>query len=472
MYHFIYSRTFLFVLIMAIVAKLLLIDYGFFGDNIPVLSTPAHYLYDNGLFNFIYPLEINNGDPQLVQFSIALLWTLFGKTLWVVHLLCLIFLIFLIFQLYKLSAKLIDKEYVPFVFILLLADPTLMAQALLITPDLFVMVFAIWAINLILSDHRKLLGLPFLLLCMSSRRGILICFGLMLFCLLKELIENRTNVFTFVKKYFFAFLPAAIFVLLFIIWRMVTVGWFFANNSENASWAGLGEIVGLKDFFVNCIILGRWFLDFGRIFLWIPMIYIIAKYRTQIKGSDKLKSLIILFSCVFVVMCCVTLTISNPFGPRYFILHYTIFALILSILIIKNIDKRFIKPIFLILIALLLSGNLWIYPEKIAQGWDSSMAHLPYYNLRNQTIQFLEDEDIDFKDVGVGSPMTNQFRYTSVNDDIRRFSNINPDSNQWLIYSNISNLEDPMIIKVKKEYKLVKRFSKYGVFMEVRQKIE
>ena len=39
----------------------------------------------------------------------------------------------------------------------------------------------------------------------------------------------------------------------------------------------------------------------------------------------------------------------------------------------------------------LLSGHFWIYPEPIAKGWDATLAHLPYFQLKQQALDLLGD---------------------------------------------------------------------------------
>ena len=52
----------------------------------------------------------------------------------------------------------------------------------------------------------------------------------------------------------------------------------------------------------------------------------------------------------------------------------------------------------------LLSGNFWVYPQPISTGWDSTLAHLPYYKLRNEMLQYIDNQGIKCSDVGTAFP--------------------------------------------------------------------
>lgn len=161
-------------------------------------------------------------------------------------------------------------------------------------------------------------------------------------------------------------------------------------------------------------------------------------------------------------MLAVTIPISNPFGPRYYLMGYITFTLIVSMLIIQFIQPKYLKPIFVLLILTSLSGNFWVYPEKISQAWDGSLAHYPYFTTRMELIHYLEENNIDFSDVG--SSLYLDITDPQVNK--RRFPNIDLEENKWVIYSNIYNSDDEFIDTIK-TYQLEKRFSHGALFMDL-----
>lgn len=48
----------------------------------------------------------------------------------------------------------------------------------------------------------------------------------------------------------------------------------------------------------------------------------------------------------------------------------------------------------------LLAGNFLIYPQQIAQAWDATPAHIPYYEQTEAAIDFLQQQNIPLTSVG------------------------------------------------------------------------
>jgi len=119
------------------------------------------------------------------------------------------------------------------------------------------------------------------------------------------------------------------------------------------------------------------------------------------------------------------------------------------------------------LIVLLFSGNFWIYPEKLAQSWDSSLSNLAYFDLRNQTIKYFVDKNVDLELVGVGFPMYHLFEYVDLNsNDKRHFNSLDYKKNKWIVYSNVFNSSDKDIEQLK-NMTFICEFRRANVFMRI-----
>jgi hypothetical protein len=168
-------------------------------------------------------------------------------------------------------------------------------------------------------------------------------------------------------------------------------------------------------------------------------------------------------------MCFVTIPIANQFGARYFIIHYTIFSIILAKIIIHFMSECKAKLSIIMLTLLLFGGNFWIYPEHLSQSWDSSLSNLSYFELRKQTIDYLKEQKVDIKNVGVGFPMYTQFDYVDLNSDKQHFEGLDFNKNDWAIYSNVFNCSDEDIDGYK-SWILTKEFKRGGAFMRIYKK--
>jgi hypothetical protein len=87
----------------------------------------------------------------------------------------------------------------------------------------------------------------------------------------------------------------------------------------------------------------------------------------------------------------------------------------------------------------LISGNAWIYPERISQGWDSSLAHLPYYKARNQMINYIKQKNLPLSDIGTAFPNTALFKYIDLTEEEVGFAEKDLKKNTYIFYSNIMN---------------------------------
>jgi hypothetical protein len=453
--------TLILVILVYTFFKYSFIQTGMFWDSITILSRPATYLFENGILNFHYPATFDNGDPQLVPFYIALIWKIFGRSLFITQLAFLPIGVSILIQLYRLTSKLFSVKFIPYIFLLLAFDPTFMSLTLGMYQDTFLILFSILIINALLDKKRKRMMIFMVLLCLVSRRGMLLTFGFMLTYYLHLRFVEKYSILKTLKLILIPYLPPILVVFSFIGWRLWVYGWFFTTDQTNT-----GELVSFNGICRNLLILIRWFIDDGRIFLWIFFTYFIIKTKEKSDFFKQNSFTVLLFFILLLVMISVTLPLANPFGARYFVIQYVLFAIILSKIIISTVSEKTAKKIILLASILLFMGNFWIYPEKLSQSWDSSLAHLPYFELRKQTIAFFEKNNIDFQTVGVEFPMTSSFKYVDINDDKRKFENIDFKKNKWVVYSNIFNFTDEQI-EQSKSWILIKEFHQVGIFMKI-----
>jgi hypothetical protein len=149
-----------------------------------------------------------------------------------------------------------------------------------------------------------------------------------------------------------------------------------------------------------------------------------------------------------------------------------IFSLFAGFLIFNFINKEKIKfLLFAIILTGLLSGNLWIYPKKISQGWDSSLAQLNYFKLRKNMIGYMQKENIKITETGCTFPNIAQTKYLELNEDTTAFANLNTEENKYILYSNIYNdFSKENIIKIRENYTKIKSYKSNGVFLELYKK--
>lgn len=162
----------------------------------------------------------------------------------------------------------------------------------------------------------------------------------------------------------------------------------------------------------------------------------------------------------------------NLLAHRYLIPIYLSFSFFTATFLFSNFVNQKLKYTLSILwISCLISGNFIIYPDKIAKGWDSTLAHLPYYELRLKAIDYLDEKKIDFKETSSFFPNTASIDRIDLNHDYRNFNNYDGTS-QYVFYSNIYNITDDEYDEIhnKDSYEVVKKFENKGIYITVFKK--
>lgn len=114
-----------------------------------------------------------------------------------------------------------------------------------------------------------------------------------------------------------------------------------------------------------------------------------------------------------------------------------------------------------------------MYPDKIAKGWDSTLAHLPYYELRHQAVAYIDKEKIEYNQVQSFFPNLATMNLIDLNKDERRFTFYNGNG-KYVFYSNIFNVSDQEYDEIHNPatYKCIKHFESQQVFIDIFEKIK
>jgi hypothetical protein len=125
---------------------------------------------------------------------------------------------------------------------------------------------------------------------------------------------------------------------------------------------------------------------------------------------------------------------------RYLLPAFLLFALLTGYILLekyKSVQGK--KILYILSILILISGSFWKYPDKIATGWDSTLAYLPYIDIKREMIQSLDDQRIDLSTVGTLTPNLSPINLTELNNDGRKFSPLNLKTQKYVFYTNVCN---------------------------------
>lgn len=446
-------------------------DHAFFWDTVQLASKHAHWYYEQSFQAFFLPETINSGHPPLFGMYVALCWCIFGKSLFVSHFSMLPFLLGIGWFLYEIGAYFGNIKLAKYLILLVTIDPFFAGQSILVSPDIVLIFAFVWCLFSILKANY--LGIIFsaILLGLISMRGMMVTFSLYLWwCfttifLQKDFIHSPVNICRVLYKNILPFLPAGIIASTFLITHYLNFGW--VGYHPNSPWAGSFEGVNFIELLKNVGILGWRFLDFGRLFLWGTLAWCFWKIGvSNILRKDtptfQLISLILILSLILTPSL---LLHKGLLSHRYLLPIVLSITLLFYHLCFQIIQHKMIQNIiFSITIIGLLTGNLWIYPKQIAQGWDATLAHVPYYHLRKKMINYIEQQEIPPTKIGTVFPNIGPFEIYDLNKNQIGFVKKDFTTNEYFFYATVFNdLSDADLLALEKNWEIVQQFETFGI---------
>lgn len=450
-------------------------ENGFFWDTIQLASEHASYYFDNNFSNILLPVWLDSGHIPAFGMYIALIWKIFGKSVEISHLAMLPFAFGIVWQINNLCKRFIPEKYVGIALILVFIDASLMSQITLVSPDVPLVFFFLWALNSIFNNRKLFILISILCLFLTSMRGMMLSICLIFLDVYVNYGFKKNITKDYIQlllKRAILYSPALLLFIVFSIYHYQATGWI--GYHKDSPWADCFERVDFKGFIRNIFFLGWRLIDFGRIGVWLVFILLFIKYKTLIFKDTKNHALYYLFIVIIILLPLNMLWAKNLMGHRYLIPIYLSFSLLtVSLLFSDFVKSQYRLLLIFIWLIVSLTGNLWIYPNKIAKGWDSTLAHLPYYKLRQETLSYLDSNKIDFKDVDTFFPNYYSLDDIDLNNDKRYFDNYTIENkSKYILYSNIFNVDDNVYDFMMKHYTSIKEFKKNGVVFMVLKRIE
>ena len=450
--------TYLSFLFLAILISVLSAKNPFFWDNVIQLSIPANWYYNTNFSTFYIPSEIGTGHPTFISMYLASIWMLFGRSLLISHLAFLPIIFGFILETYKLIfffSK--QKFYSMLILLLVLVETTIISQLTALTFEIFHLYFLVLAVNAIIKNKKIVLAIAFTGLCLTSLRGSISGFGLLLFALIyyyNNLKKGEIEVFK-------PFIPGLIALALFLISFYLTQGWVIHNTVSN-KWKQSAESASLKQVGINFLHFSFKFIDYGKIILWLFIFKIIFDFiykKTKLSFETKFLALISIGQIVVFAM--VILPSGNSIGHRYLIPAYLFIIILIGLWLFK---QKYKSIIYTCVLLLFLIGNFIVYPMKMSQGWDSTTLQWTYFNLRKEAINYMEENEIDISHVGTYFPNSASFEIIDLNPQKTNFKYADLKNDTYILFSNVYNRKDSTIDDLFSDsWNIVKSFEKFNV---------
>jgi len=443
--------------LLFIVLTIAVRNHFFFWDTIQLGSYHGQWFYENQFSDLILPSFIDSGHFPGLGIYLAACWTLFGKSLAVSHFAMLPFLFGVVWLIYHIANHYTDQKKALFLLLLLIADPCYMGQSVLVTPDICLLFFFLLGLYAILKDKNTLISLAALGLAISSLRGMMVVVILFLFRVIFFSKKDVKSLFITMLP----FVPSGLFGLAFLGYHYQQTGW--AGYHEDSPWSPAFEKVSFKGFLYNIALLGWRILDFGRVFLIVAIL--ILFYRNGLsawKESIQFRQLVGLLILLVILLTPSLLIHKELLGHRYILPIYISLSLLVFYLISTYVHR--FRLWFSVIIIGLFLGNFWVYPKGISMGWDSTLAHLPYYNLRNKMIDFIDEKEIPITSIGTGFPNRSGLKYSDLIDRDVSFPMKDLEHQDYIFYSNIFNeFTDSEIAELEKEWEVLQSYEQMRV---------
>lgn len=448
-----------------LVVTLMVCNNPFFWDTVQLASKHGHFFYETNFSSLILPESIDSGHPPMFGMYIALVWKLFGKTLCVSHLAMLPFLFGIVYFLQAICSKFFDGKWAPWIVLLCLVDPVLAGQLVLVSPDLVLISCFLMALWAIWSANNSAVIFAVIGLGLISTRGMMLGVALFVFSIFVS--KQKITIHLFFKN-LLPFLPGGFLAASYLTYHWVQTGW--VGYHVDSSWAPSFERVDFQGFVRNLAVMVWRLQDFGRVFVWGGLALVGAFYfkksgwklpkmnRHEIKWQFFMLTILTFFALGPTQLFYKGLLAHRYFLPFFLSLNLT-FAYLLcteGFKLMKNRWSKVALPIFCLLLA---EGNFWVYPQKIAMGWDSTLAHLPWYRLSHQTEAYLKTANISYEEVGSAFPNIGSRELYELNGVEAGFVEKNFETNCYIFYSNIMNdFSDTEIEVLSQQWKVI--FSK------------
>jgi hypothetical protein len=437
--------------------------HPFFWDTIQLASKHGHFFYETDFQSLILPPEIDSGHPPLFGMYLAVLWKIFGKTLTISHFAMLPFLWGCVFLLVKSGEKLAGTKGAFWLPLICFADPVLASQSILVSPDiplLFFMLLGLWGIYR--KDAPVLLTISVLGLGLISMRGMMVAVGLFAFSLV--VCDKKITPAALLIK-LLPFIPGGVIAGVFLFYHYLETGWI--GYHAGSPWAPSYERVGLGGFLKNVLILGWRLADFGRLFMWLALGWMVFRgIQRHWKISKTARQLGWLTTILFLVLIPSQLLHVGLLAHRYLLPIFVSLAMLTFHLANETLDKRLINRVLGVVVAGLLTGNLWIYPRGIAMGWDSTLAHVPWYEISLRMKKHIHALKIPMETVGTAFPNIGSREIIELNGNSEGFSEKDFSKNCYILYSNVMNdFTNPEIETLERNWLEIKRLEYGGIYV-------
>ncbi len=345
-------------------------DDPFFGDAIASTSAAANNIYEANLKTIFYPADADPGHPTLYPYVLAVLWKLFGRSLWVSHIYSCIWALVLVFVFRKIARTQLKQEQVNQATLLLLLFSAYLSQSAMALNTMAFMCFFLFSVYGVLRNQRTTIVLWASLMCVTHLQAAFMLFSLALFDAYKY-AQTVEQLKIWVRNRWWVY---AIPFTCFISWLWLHhnhTGWYMVSPQ----YTDHQELNGLREWLKAMMLIGWRLVDYGMLPVYAVLVWIAATRKQERSG------LFLWF--VLLMPCCVLMSIwlSHTIGHRYF-LAYALLAIILAVRYASTFRPVVFTIVYAVLALSLFAGNFLVYPGKTLG--DATLAYRGFFKIEKQ----------------------------------------------------------------------------------------
>lgn len=410
--------------------------------------------------------NLDCGHAPLLSVYYAALWKIFGKSLLVSHLGQWPFLFIILVQISNLIKNANNKNIYLAVLIIILTQTTVLAQASQVAYELpMIALFMLVATNFLnLYIYNKPINKAIILLCIIilpflQMRAIAALIALCLFEFYlfynSNILKNRNHFLKIIFKYSFS-------AILFLIWLSIHkyyTGYYITDPQSIWGPNNNGVVSSFSQFIKNFVFCVWLLIDNGFIYYWIIVALLIFKFYNKI--SYPTKAILILLIIISACNTALFSIMSKAIAHRYFFSSYILLLIIFGIMILNYLQNNFYRYIFFsFAIALNIFWCYYVWPDRIPKSWDSTIAYMPYFQIKETAFDYINKNLSNQKDSIYGVfPLTESISCTKLKPEnksdiiIKDITETNFDSCQYILYSNICTAyTDAQLMKLNTNY--------------------
>ena len=458
-------------LVYAILTIVTLNNY-FFWDVIQLVSIEGHWYYESNFASLAIPNNNHlniwvSGHPPLMPIMTAMLWKVFGQYLWVSSVFTAFWAILLIVNSWKLISRYFPKKYAGWVFLIVLLEPTVLTQFAISSPDFILFTAFVIALRAVLERKPILLAVGLFFLCCISIRGFFAGVGLFLanqyYTYLQN--ENQFSIKLFFRT-FLPYLPTLTTLIIFYVIYFSKNGWFFADSGTDCHYAmpqTWEQVVR------RILVFGLRLLEQGRFAVWaLTLFFVFVLIKRKEKLSAVEKTLALFAFLVYGLYFLFVFITQMPFSQRYFMPQFFLLTILTLMFVVKYFNAKRIKVIICSVLFLVLSGHFWLYSDRIYQPWEQTLLHLPFYKLRTEVFNYIDENNFDYNDLSAGFSLAGNRGFIELAHYGKVVSSTNLNK-RYFIYSNISFWRNDRVIELRdaERWQPIKTFRRGVIFITI-----